>query len=60
MVEKPLKFTHRFVFPEKDDIDTVPIQDVVMTLPHPTPIGGTKRASNQFVFDVILDKYFHV
>ena len=57
---KPQKFTHRFVFHEKDDIDTVPIQDVVMTLPHPTPIGGTKRASNQFVFDVILDKYFHV
>ena len=60
MVENPQKFTHRFVFPEKDDIDTVPIQDVVMTLPHSTPIGGTKRASNQFVFDVILDKYFHV
>ena len=36
MVENPQKFTHRFVFPEKDDIDTVPIQDVVMTLPHPT------------------------
>ena len=49
MVENPQKFTPRFVFPEKDDIDIVPIQDVVMTLPHPTPIGGTKCASNQFL-----------
>lgn len=60
MVEKPQKFAHRFIFPEKDDIDIVPIQDVVMILPKPTPVGGTKRASNQFVFDVNLDKYFHV
>ena len=60
LVVKPQKFTHRFVFPEKDDIDTVPVEHVVMILTNPTPIGGTKRASQQFIFDVNLDSYFHI
>ncbi|XP_041356358.1 uncharacterized protein LOC121373696 [Gigantopelta aegis] len=47
-----------FIFPEKDDIDEVGFENVVLKLPKPTTAGGTKRTVKQFFFDVNLDQYF--
>ena len=43
----PKKDSLRFVYPEKDDIDNVPLDDVMMILPALSQAGGTQRASKQ-------------
>ena len=58
LTRKPQKDTHRFVFPDKEDIDNIPIEDIAMILPQPTTVGGTKRASKQYIFDTDLSKFF--
>lgn len=54
----PMKTCYRFVYPEADDIDNIHIDDVIMILPPPSTAGGTKRAAQQYIFDVDLGQYF--
>ena len=58
MKRLPMKNTLRFAFPEEEDEDTVSIEDVIMVLPSPDRAGGTKRASEQYIFGVDLTSYF--
>ena len=55
----PKKISIRFVYPEHDDIDNVPLADIIMILPAPSQAGGTQRASKQYIFDINLTKFFH-
>ena len=55
----PKKISIRFVYPEHDDIDHVPLADIIMILPAPSQAGGTQRASKQYIFDINLTKFFH-
>lgn len=47
----------RFYFPPQRDIGTVPMTDIVMKLPVPKAIGGTKRLQSRLKFDVDLSAY---
>ena len=55
----PKKISIRFVYPENDDIDNVPLADIIMILPAPSQAGGTQRASKQYIFDINLTTFFH-
>lgn len=46
-----------FYFPPQKDVGTVPIADIMMKLPAPKTIGGTKRLQSCFKFDVDLSAY---
>ena len=46
-----------FVFPDKEDIGTHPLDDIIMKLPNPSTVGGTKRCSSKFVFPCNLEAY---
>ena len=43
-----------FVFPEKDDIDTICLEDVILIQGYPVTIKGTKRAASKVMFRVDL------
>ena len=58
LTQVPQSKSTRFVYPDKDDIDSVSIEDIIMKLPVPLHAGGTKRASKQYIFDVDLSTYF--
>ena len=47
--------TGRFTYPEKLDTDTIDLEDIEQILPNPTSVGGTKRASKQFMFGVDIN-----
>ncbi|XP_077529007.1 uncharacterized protein LOC144141305 [Haemaphysalis longicornis] len=47
----------KFYFPQQKDIGTVPMTDIVMKLPGPKTIGGTKRLQACFKFDVELSAF---
>lgn len=47
----------KFYFPPQKDIGTVPMTDIVMKLPAPKTIGGTKRLQACFKFDVELSAF---
>lgn len=54
-----LKRGHKksFIFPEKEDVDTIDISAVVMKLPKPQQSGGSERAAKQFIFSYDLSSY---
>jgi hypothetical protein len=47
-----------FVFPEKEDVDEINIDDIVRIIPEPTTSGGTKRALTRLRFPIDLSKFF--
>ena len=48
----------QFIFPEKEDTDTVAFEDIVAKLTKPLSVGGTARSAKQYRFDVDLCDYF--
>ena len=44
-------------FPEEEDHGSVKRNDIVMTLPPPTPISTTKRLASLFKFSTDLSKH---
>jgi len=51
LVRQPSKHSHHhFSFPEEDDVDDIPDEDVIAVLPEPASTGGTKRAASRLVF----------
>ncbi|KAK6186839.1 hypothetical protein SNE40_006107 [Patella caerulea] len=52
LTRQPMKSSFRFVYPEVDDTDVVDIDDIASLA------GGTKRAAQQYIFDVDLSHYF--
>ena len=55
---QPSKERPLFVFPDTEDSDSIPFDDIVSILPPPVPTGGTKRAAKTMKFDFELKKYF--
>lgn len=51
--DKPLKFC----LPESSKTFTVPIEDIVASLPKPMHTGGTKRVQGQLMFETPLAMY---
>lgn len=46
----PSKQDFIFIFPEKEQIWEHDVDDIIMKLPVPIPVGGTARSSKQFKF----------
>lgn len=46
-----------FIFPEEDDITTVPFNDIILILGLPVNIVGTKRAASRVMFRVDLSGF---
>lgn len=45
------KMRNTFLYPEIDDIASVPIDDIKTKLPDPKPCSNTKRGSSKYAFD---------
>ena len=58
MVRKSRRGSHQVVYPEKEDMDEILMEVIAMILPKPSSIGGTKRTSTQYMFDVDLSDFF--
>ena len=60
MVRQPSKSkTLLFIFPDKEQIDDISLEDVVLVLPAPKSGGKTKRTSATYTFNgVDLSRYF--
>lgn len=50
LVQQPSKNVYHFVFPDNDDFDEVPQQDILEVLPPPQMAGGTKRTAKCIIF----------
>ena len=57
MVRKSRRGSHQFVYPENEDMDEILMEVIAMILTKPSPIGGTKRTSKQYMFDVDLSDF---
>ena len=58
LIRKSERRTHQFPYPEKEDLDEILMEVIEMILPKPSPVGGTKRTSKQYMFNVDLSDFF--
>lgn len=49
-----------FCYPDKEDIAEVDVDDIVRKLPFPNLVGGTKRTSQQYVFDYEFSDFYRL